>query len=190
MIISVPNPVLTTPAKPIIKIDKKVRDIVEKMKKTLIDSDNPKGVGLAAPQIGVPLRIFISRPKETSLISVFLNPEIIWKSHDMSEILREEDTGDKKTPSLKKNKKLEGCLSIPNVWGHLRRPSKVKLRFMNLKGEIKEEEFSDFAATIIQHETDHINGILFTQRVLEQKEKLYEIETDEKGEEKLIEIEI
>ena len=61
---------------------------------------------------------------------------------------------------------------------------------MNLDGQYKEAEFKGFMATIVQHETDHVNGILFTQRVLEQNQKLYRIEKNEKGEEKLIEIEL
>ena len=61
---------------------------------------------------------------------------------------------------------------------------------MDMNGIMQEKEFGGFMATIIQHETDHLNGILFTQRVLEQKQKLYQIEEDEKGEEKLVEIEI
>lgn len=186
MIITVPNPVLTTPVKKVGKIDKKIQKIIDRMKKTLMETNDPKGVGLAAPQIGIRLAIFITRPKENSNIDVFINPEIIWKSSQVSEIVRE-DNG---KPSIRKEKKLEGCLSIPNIWGHLKRPTKVKLRYMDIQGKIQEKEFEGFMATIVQHETDHINGILFTQRVLQQKEKLYRIEEDEKGEEKLVEIEI
>ncbi len=186
MITTVPNPVLTKPAKKIGKIDKKVLSIVNEMKKTLIETDNPKGVGLAAPQIGIPLAIFITRPKENSTPDVFINPEIIWVSSQLSEIIREENG----KPSLRKEKKLEGCLSIPAVWGYLKRPAKVRLRYMDMEGKQQVQEFEGFMATIVQHETDHLNGILFTQRVLEQKQKLYKIEENEKGEEKLVEIEI
>jgi peptide deformylase len=177
MIVLIPNPVLTTPAKPVVKIDKKILDIIARMKKTLIEADKPKGVGLAAPQIGVPYRIFIVRPKENSPITVFINPEIIERSKDLSEIKRE-------------GNKLEGCLSVPNIWGHLKRPARVKLRFTDVNGKREEKEFSGFVATIIQHETDHLDGILFTKRVLEQKEKLYEGKEDDKGNEKLVEIKI
>jgi peptide deformylase len=186
MITTIPNKVLTLPAKKVDKIDKKILQIIEKMKRALLNADNPKGVGLAAPQIGVSLRIFIIKPKTDSPVRVFINPEIIWKSDQLGEIEREEHG----KPSLKKEKKLEGCLSIPNVWGHLKRPAKVKLRYMDIKGETKEEEFSGFPAVIIQHEVDHLNGVLFPQRVLEQKERLYQIKEDEKGNEKMVEIEI
>lgn len=186
MIVSVPNPVLTTPTKKVGKIDKKILQIIMRMKKTLVETHTPKGVGLAAPQIGIPLAIFITRPRENSPIDVFINPEIIWQSLELSEIVREENG----KPSLRKEKKLEGCLSIPDIWGYLKRPAKVRLRYMDVKGVWQEKEFEGFMATIVQHETDHLNGILFTKRVLEQKQKLYKIEEDEKGEEKLVEIEI
>ncbi len=185
MIISVPNNVLTTPAKKIKRIDKKILAIIDQMKKTLVSTQDPKGVGLAAPQIGIPLQIFITRPTQKGEISVFLNPEIVWKSENLSEIKRPEEQ-----KGLKEEKKLEGCLSIPNIWGNLKRSDKVKLRYLDLNGKVCEELFEDFMATIIQHETDHINGILFTQRVLEQKQKLYRIEENKKGEEKMVEIEI
>jgi peptide deformylase len=184
MIVTVPNSVLTSPAKKVEKIDKKILSIVSKMKKDLIDANKPKGVGLAAPQIGVPLRIFITRPTEKSPIRVFMNPEILARSETVSEIVREDDG----KPNVRREKKLEGCLSIPNVWGHLKRATWVKLKYMDEHGEEKVETFQGFLATIVQHETDHLNGVLFTQRVIEQKEKLYSIETNINGEEQWEEI--
>lgn len=186
MIITVPNKVLTTPAKPVGKIDKKIKQIIQQMKVDLVYKKNPKGVGLAAAQIGVSLCIFITKPTETSPVEVFINPQITWRSKDLAEIERPKST----KPSLRRERKLEGCLSIPNVWGYLKRPRIIKLSFMDENGKTKEKEFSGFLATIVQHETDHINGILFTQRVLEQKQKLYRIEEDDDGEEELVEIEI
>jgi len=186
MIVTVPHPVLTTPAKPVGKIDKKIRKIIAQMKNDLTNKENPKGVGLAAPQIGVSLRIFIMKPTDSSPISVFINPEIISQSKELGEIERPKNG----KIGIRREKKLEGCLSIPNVWGYLMRPKTVTLRYLDEKGQRQEKEFSGFEATIVAHETDHINGILFTQRVLEQKQKLYRIEEDEKGEEKLVDIEI
>ncbi|MCL4338921.1 peptide deformylase [Patescibacteria group bacterium] len=185
MIVQTPNPVLTTPSRPVGRVDKKVLSVIKQMKNTLVAANHPKGVGLAAPQIGVPLCIFITRPREDAKIDVFINPEITWTSEEKSEIKREE-----KDKSLKDEKKLEGCLSINNVWGHLKRASRVKMKYMDIKGKTHEKDFSGFMATIVQHETDHLRGVLFTQRVLEQKEKLYRIEEDEKGQEKLVEIEL
>lgn len=187
MIIKAPNPLLTTPAKKVKKLDKKVLQVIEKLDQILVRSNKPKGVGLAAPQIGISLAIFIAKPYTESPVEVFINPEIVWQSMEMAFIKRKKSSSNK---SIKSAKKLEGCLSIPNVWGRLKRPEKVRLRYMDLNGKQKEKEFEGFMATIVQHEVDHLNGILFTQRVLEQEEKLYRIEEDEKGEEKLVEVEI
>ena len=186
MIVKIPNPILTAPAKAIAKIDKKILGFIEQMKLTLINTKNPKGVGLAAPQIGIGLKIFITRPTGASPIGVFINPEITWKSKELSDIKRV--TVDAKNQAH--DKKLEGCLSIPNVWGYLKRSNRVKLRYMNINGNIEEKEFTDFEATIVQHETDHLNGILFPKRVLEQNRKLYRIDKTENEEEKLVEIEL
>ena len=197
MIVHVPDPVLTLPSKTIGQIDKKILDVVSQMKRTLIEKDNPKGVGLAAVQIGIPLKIFIAKPEENSEMDVFINPEIIEYSKNLAEIERPASAAPPAKPlathgkaSASKEKKLEGCLSIPNVWGYLKRPKTVKLKYLDINGQTQTKVFSGFMATIVQHETDHLNGILFTQRVLEQKQKLYRIEGNEKGEEKLIELEI
>jgi len=180
-IVQTPNPVLTQKAKPVNKVDKKILSVINDMKKTLVETDNPKGVGLAAPQIGLSLQLFIVRPLIKSPVRTFINPEIIWKSEETGEIQRPEN-------GKSKQKKLEGCLSIRNVWGHLERSKKVKLRYTNETGKSHEELFEGFMATIIQHEVDHLNGILFPTRVLEQKQKLFSIETDDNGEERLEEI--
>ncbi len=184
MIICIPNPVLTKPAQTVNKIDKKILAIIDRMKKALVEAKKPKGVGLAAPQIGEPYRIFITKPSENSPIDIFINPEIVWKSKELSEIVREHDN----KSDIKRERKLEGCLSIPNIWGYLKRHNKVRIKFMDIEGKTQEKEYTGFMATIIQHEVDHLNGILFTQRVLEQQQKLYEIEDDGKGGERLVEI--
>lgn len=186
MIIQTPDPVLTTPSRRVLKIDAKILAVIAQMKRTLLFAHHPKGVGLAAPQIGISLRIFITRPSDNSNIDVFINPEITWQSSKLSEIKRPAD-GKK---SLKKEKKLEGCLSVNNVWGYLKRPDRVKLKYMDVDSRVQEKEFTGFLSTIVQHETDHLNGILFTRRVMEQHEKLYTIEEDGEGGEKLVEIEI
>lgn len=177
-IVHVPNQVLTTPAKPVTKFNGDLTKLVQEMKETLLATVNPKGVGLAATQVGVGLRIFLTRPTERSRIRVFINPEIVKKSDDLTDGIPE-----------RKNK-LEGCLSIPTIWGNVKRSSALTLRYQDESGQIRQEEFTGFLATIIQHETDHLNGILYTQRVLEQKEKLYQAVKDEEGKEVLEEIKL
>lgn len=177
-IIDAPNPVLTTPSHTVTAFDKRMRELVTMMKTTLLSATNPKGVGLAAPQIGEHSRIFITKPFESSKIRVFINPEIIKKSKELTEGVPEREN------------KLEGCLSIPKIWGRVHRAKSVTLRYQDETGKIHEEQFSGFLATIIQHETDHTNGILFTQRVLEQKGKLYQAVKDNDGKEILERLEI
>lgn len=174
-IVQVPNDVLTTSAKRITTFDKKLQKLIAEMKSTLIHADNPKGVGLAATQIGVSSRVFITRPEENADIRVFINPKI---------------TDSKTTKSKKKDETLEGCLSIARVWGRVTRASHVTLSYQDESGKKYEETFTGFMATIIQHETDHINGILFTHRALEQKNPLYTNRIDKNGEEVLEEINI
>lgn len=172
----VPNAILTTPAQAVTVFDKQLEKFIKEMKATLLSTDNPRGVGLAAPQIGESLRVFITRPTEESKIRVFINPEIIKRSDDQTDGVPGREN------------KLEGCLSIPKIWGKVKRVKNLTLRYQDEKGISHEEKFIGFLATIIQHETDHINGILFTQRVLEQKNKMYETGKDDDGKEILEEI--
>jgi peptide deformylase len=177
-IVHAPLPVLSTKAATIVQFDKKLLQIIEEMKDTLVNTTNPKGVGLAAPQIGLPLRLFITKPSDRNKIRVFINPHII--SHS------DKTTGTKTDTSGK----LEGCLSIPNLWGKVRRAKSLTLSYQDETGASHTESFTGFMATIIQHETDHTNGILFTQRVLEQQGTFYETTVDKNGEETLSEVRI
>lgn len=173
-----PDPVLTTPAKTVTSFDKRLTKLVKEMKATLRATKNPKGVGLACPQIGSSWRVFVTRPKDADPIRVFINPEIIQSSTDKTEGVPEREN------------KLEGCLSIPKIWGKVKRSSSLTLRYQDETGAVQTEKFSGFLATIIQHETDHTNGILFVTRVLEQNGKLYQAVKDDKGKETLEEVTI
>ena len=174
-IVTVPQKVLSAPASNVTAFDRKLVELLQHMHETLLATTDPKGVGLAAPQVGVGLRIFITKPTAKAEIRDFINPIIL--------------TLDGKTNGVpERENKLEGCLSIPKIWGSVHRAKTLTLRYQDPTGQSHEEEFSGFLATIIQHETDHVNGILFTQRVLEQKEKLYQTGTDDEGKEVLEEI--
>ncbi len=177
-IIHVPNPVLTTPAQTVDFFDRRLTKLIVEMTETLLDAKNPKGVGLAAPQIGQPYRLFITRHHPEAPVRVFINPTIV--SHSEEVVIGIPDT----------KKGLEGCLSIPNIWGRVTRAKTVVLRYQDKAGGWHENSFRGFPAIIIQHETDHINGILYTQRVLEQKGKLYQAAKDKEGKEVLEEIKI
>lgn len=179
-IIHIPNDVLNTPAKTVTKFDTKLKTLITEMSEALIATKRPKGVGLAAPQVGEPYRIFLTKPTAKSQVHVFINPEIVGLSE------KNNDTRDSKKDSTP----LEGCLSIPDIWGHVTRAHSVTLKYQDSDGKFHEEVFDGFLATIIQHETDHTNGILFTQRVLEQHQRLYHSTRDDQGKEVLEEIAI
>jgi len=166
-IIQAPNPILFKKTKPVLKIDKKIKKLIEEMKQTLLAQTDPEGVGLAANQVGFDLSIFIMKPTKKSKISVFINPKIL-KAYEE----KEEDKNQKK----EKKVKLEGCLSVPKIWGNVKRAKKVLLEYQtdDESFEKKQAWFSGFEAIIIQHEVDHLNGILFTQHALAQNQPLYE----------------
>ena len=177
-IVATPNPVFSAPARTVTSFDKRLTKLIRNMKATFRAAKHPKGVGLAAPQIGEPWRVFITRPTEKSEIRVFINPDIVKQSSDQT-------VG---VPG--RENKLEGCLSIPKIWGKVKRATTLTLRYKDETGASHEEHFTGFLATIIQHETDHTNGVLFVQRVLEQKGKLYQAAKDENGKEILEEVTI
>jgi peptide deformylase len=145
------------------------------MSETLLATSDPKGVGLAAPQVAVLKRFFLTKPTDKAKIKTFINPEIIENIENRQE---------------SKSKLLEGCLSIPNVWGKVSRAKQVTLMYQNEKGKIFQKTFKGFMATIIQHEVDHLNGILFTKHVLEQSNKLYKSYKNESGEDEFEELRV
>ncbi len=175
-IVHVPNPVLTTPAQTVDFFNRQLTKLIDEMTHSLLSATNPKGVGLAAPQIGEPYRIFITKHHPDAPIKIFINPEIIKLSVQMVDGVPDRKNG------------LEGCLSIPKIWGRVRRAKAITLRYQDEKRLWHETSFKGFEAVIVQHETDHINGILYTQRVLEQKGKLYQASKDKDGKEVLEEI--
>jgi len=171
-IVTVPNKVLNTSVQPVIKIDKKIKDLIAAMEKTLVAQSDPQGVGLAAPQVGENLALFIIRPAVKAKIEVFINPKIIktleGKPHSVPP-RRDYVRGKKKAHT-----KLEGCLSIPRIWSPIKRPQRILLEYQDIKGASQIKWFFGFEAVIIQHEMDHLKGILFTQRSLEQNASMYE----------------
>ena len=164
-ILTAPNPALRQIAKPVEKLDKKVLGLIGDMVATLKAAKNPEGVGLAAPQIGVPLRIFLVRPLPDKTITVFINPEIIKSSQRLQ--------------SPKTNKGVyEGCLSLPGHYAPISRSMSVTVKYQTPQLTTKTEVFTGFPAHIIQHELDHLNGLLFIDRVLQQNVKLFKVAGD------------
>lgn len=157
-LVASPHAVLSTHADEVLVFDERLRRTIAVMEKVLVSCKDPEGVGLAAPQVGLSLRMFLMKPTQKSKTKVFINPVIIATSPST------------KTPEADM---LEGCLSVKNVWAHIDRPLSVTIRFQDEFGHEHTQSFTDFEALIVQHEIDHLNGILFTQRALEQSKTLY-----------------
>lgn len=178
-IVTPPSEILRKACVPVVALDKRVRDVLEDMIKTLKATKEPEGVGLAAPQISIPLRIFLARPDPKGEITVFINPEITHYSQRTTK------------PTGKKGV-YEGCLSIPGHYAPVTRSMSVIVKYMEIEncppakadrfsgmraGKLKivQKSFTGFFAHVIQHEMDHLNGILFIDRVLQQGSKLYRV---------------
>jgi len=185
-IVQAPNPALASKAKPIGKINKEIVSLIKEMTLTLLYAKDPEGVGLAAPQIGKSLQLFIIKEGKDDPLLVFINPTLIIP--DGETIIIPEKTA-KKTNS-KKEVKLEGCLSLQDIWGIVHRYERVTLSYMDENGAKHTRTFADFLATIIQHEYDHLQGILFPRRVLEQRGQLYKSTKNPAGESEFEEITI
>lgn len=127
---------LRTKCQPVLSIDDEILQLVADMEETL----EKRGVGLAAPQVGHTLRIFVLQRKDVP--HVYINPEII------------ESEGEQIS--------WEACLSVPGVAANLTRAKRVKVRATNIEGETFEQEFEDFGACVVQHEYDHLQGVLIT----------------------------
>lgn len=158
-ILTVPNPILKQKSKPVKKIDREIRRLVEEM---VILLKGGKEVGLSAPQVGQLLRIIVVWSKASRRFLPMINPEIIWKSR-------------RTRLGLPGRKNPEGCLSVPGVWGKVRRHSVVKVLYQTPKGQPVVRKFKGLTGVIVQHEIDHLDGILFTQRIAEQGGKILEI---------------
>lgn len=161
-IVGVKNPILRKKSKPVTKLDKKITKLIADMKETLEAQDDPEGVGLAAPQVGKNLQIFVMKYK--NLRRVIINPKVISKSQKSQ------------SKTVQANRVLEGCLSLPHYYGPLKRASKIKIRYKNEEGKKVTEEFTGFHAQIVEHEIDHLNGIVFIDRILSQDSPLYKFD--------------
>lgn len=169
-IVQAPDSVLSEKAKPIKKIDKELVTLIEHMKHTLITASDPEGVGLAAPQVGRSIQLFITKPEKDSDYTIFINPHVKLLAPKAQRKTKEGHS------------KLEGCLSLKDIWGTVQRAPKVEVTYMNEKGVTQTKVFSGFFATVIQHEQDHLDGILFPRRTLEQGGTMYKSHKDAKGE--------
>ena len=142
-VVKIPNPILRRKTQPVGEITAEIRRLVQDMKDTMYAEP---GVGLAAPQIGVSLRVIVwDSPENKDGFQVLLNPRIV------------KSEGRVKGP--------EGCLSIPEVSGEVVRAASVQVDGMTLEGKKVSLAFEDFTSRILQHEIDHVDGILYIDRL-------------------------
>jgi len=141
------DPVLVTPASEVIDFDKELRVLVKDLTETMLDAP---GAGLAAPQIGVPLRVFVWDVDEA--LGHLINPTL-----DLSDDMQDGD---------------EGCLSFPELLYPTPRAFRAVAKGFNMHGEPVTVEGTELLARALQHETDHLNGILFIDRLSEKDRKL------------------
>lgn len=141
-ILTVPDPILKLESQPVDVVTDELRALMDDMLETMYAAP---GIGLAAIQIGVPKRIIVmdlAREGEAKQPRYFVNPEILWASDELKPWE-------------------EGCLSVPEIYDEVERPAHVKLKYLDYNGAEVVEDAHDLYAVCIQHEMDHLNGVLF-----------------------------
>jgi peptide deformylase len=145
-IITAPDSRLKLVAKPVTAVDDQVRRLMDDMLETMYTAP---GIGLAAPQVGVARRILvvdIAREGEPPQPLKIANPEILWRSEELATYN-------------------EGCLSLPEHYADVERPARIRLRYLDYQNEIREVEMEGLLATCVQHEMDHLDGVLFVDHI-------------------------
>src|SRR6185295_2981131 len=147
-ILILPDKRLRLVSDPVKTIDREIKTLVADMFETMYEAP---GIGLAAIQVGVPRRVVTmdlakKEDEEKKQPRVFINPEILWKSEEKA--IYE-----------------EGCLSIPEFYEEVERPAQVRVKYLDLEGREQEVEASGLLATCLQHEIDHLNGVLFIDHI-------------------------
>ena len=145
-IITAPDPRLKIKARPVAAVDDKVRRLMDDMLETMYGA---VGIGLAAPQVGVSSRVIVldvARDGEPPQPMRFANPEILWHSEELT------------TAN-------EGCLSVPEHYADVTRPAEIKLRYLDAENEIREMHAKGLLATCLQHEIEHLDGVLFVDHL-------------------------
>jgi peptide deformylase len=145
-ILKLPDPILKKVSKPVEKVTPEILSLMDQMLETMYAAP---GIGLAAVQIGVPKRLVVidtARDEAPKNPLYLINPEIVWASEEL-------------------NEHEEGCLSIPEVYDKVKRPAEVKVRYLDREGAEQQMHCDGLLATCVQHEIDHLNGVLFIDRL-------------------------
>ncbi|MGE0503665.1 MAG: peptide deformylase [Rhizobiaceae bacterium] len=145
-LIILPDPILRQASKPVERVDAAARKLAADMLETMYEAP---GIGLAAIQVGEPLRLLVidlAKDGDPKAPQVFFNPEIVERSDERSVYE-------------------EGCLSIPDYYAEVDRPASVRVRYVDLDGRTQEIAAHGLMATCLQHEIDHLNGVLFIDHI-------------------------
>lgn len=152
-ILTAPDPRLKVVSEPVAKVDGEIRTLIDDMIATMYDAD---GIGLAAVQVGVPKRILvmdIDQKDGKKNPKAYINPKILWASEEMATFE-------------------EGCLSVPEIWDEVERPAKIRAEYLDRDGKRHEIEAEGLFATCLQHEMDHLEGILFVDHLSKLKRSM------------------
>jgi peptide deformylase len=152
-LVYLPEPILKAPSKLIERVNADVRRLADDMLDTMYDAP---GIGLAAVQIGAPMRMVVidlAKDPDARAPQVFINPEVIWSSDERAVYE-------------------EGCLSIPDYYADVERPSSVRVKHLGMDGKQHEVLAEGLLATCLQHEIDHLNGVLFIDYISKLKRQM------------------
>jgi peptide deformylase len=152
-ILTAPDPRLKVVSTPVEKVDAPMRTLIDDMIETMYGAD---GIGLAAIQVGVPKRILVmdlDQKDGKKNPQAFVNPKILWASDEMATFE-------------------EGCLSVPEIWDEVERPARIKCEYLDRDGKRHEIEADGLFATCLQHEMDHLEGVLFLDHLSKLKRSM------------------
>ncbi|HEY4126208.1 MAG TPA: peptide deformylase [Rhizomicrobium sp.] len=152
-ILTAPDPRLKAVSEPIAKVDDDIRKLADDLLDSMYAAD---GIGLAAVQVGVPKRMLVMDIAQASggrEPMVFINPKILWASEEMA-------------------KAEEGCLSVPEIWDDVERPAKIRAEYQDRDGKVQTLEADGLLACCLQHEMDHLDGVLFLDHLSKLKRSI------------------
>jgi peptide deformylase len=152
-ILTAPDPRLKAVSEPVAKVDAEIRILIDDMIETMYGAD---GIGLAAIQVGVPKRILVmdlDQKEGKKNPRAYINPKILWASEEMATFE-------------------EGCLSVPEIWDEVERPARIRAEYLDRDGARQELEADGLLATCLQHEMDHLEGVLFLDHLSKLKRSM------------------
>ena len=152
-ILTAPDPRLKAVSEPVARVDAETRALIDDMIETMYGAD---GIGLAAIQVGVPKRILVmdlDQKEGKKNPKAYINPKILWASEEMATFE-------------------EGCLSVPEIWDEVERPARIRAEYLDRDGKRHEIEADGLFATCLQHEMDHLEGVLFLDHLSKLKRNM------------------